>query len=158
MSGVKGRSGRKKTQSTTLKESLNRLEGDIPSIIEALKQAAYGKAVKCKACGAETALREPDIVACTYLIDRVVGKPVAKSEVDVTSHIEFSADQAARILMRISQGMIESPQIQGVTCLNLPLSTGGNEGVTCLTDAGISEGITVDVEGVTLKAGDESTQ
>lgn len=93
-------SGKKKLPGTTLTEALRSLEGDIPGIIEQLKQLAYGKPVICPSCGAEVGINKIDREAAIYLIDRVLGKPKQVQEVDITHTIELSADQCEALIER----------------------------------------------------------
>ena len=114
-------SGPRKLQSTTLKEAISNLEGDIPSIIEELKRLAYGKPVICE-CGREVGLRQIDREAAIYLIDRVLGKPTQRTEVDVTERIELTPLQIERIIERyqIAEIAMQSPPKQLLPMQLLP--------------------------------------
>ena len=92
-------SGARKQPITTLKESLANLEGDIPGIIDELKKLAYGKPVKCE-CGREVKLKQIDREAAIYLIDRVLGKPTQRTEVDITERIVLTSVQIDKIIQR----------------------------------------------------------
>lgn len=92
--------GRKKKPTTQLKDAINHLEGDIPSIIDKLKQLAYGEPVKCPKCGVAVGISKIDRDAAIYLIDRILGKPKQVSEVDITHKIELSADQCHALYLR----------------------------------------------------------
>ena len=93
-------SGPRKLPSTTLKEAISNLEGDIPGIIEELKKLAYGKPVLCPECGHEVGLKQIDREAAIYLIDRVLGKPTQRTEVDITDRIVLTSVQIERIMQR----------------------------------------------------------
>jgi len=92
-------SGPRKLPSTTLKEAISKLEGDIPGIIEELKKLAYGKPVKCE-CGREVGLKQIDREAAIYLIDRVLGKPAQRTELDITERIVLTSVQIEKIIQR----------------------------------------------------------
>ena len=93
-------SGPRKLPSTTLKEAISNLEGDIPGIIEELKKLAYGKPVLCPECGHEVGLKQIDREAAIYLIDRVLGKPTQRTEVDITERIVLTSVQIEKIMQR----------------------------------------------------------
>lgn len=104
-------SGRKPLPKTDLKNALSQLEGDIPGIIERLKRLAYGKPVHCPVCGAEVGISKIDRDAAIYLIDRVLGKPKQQTDVDVTHHIELSADQCQELIARQTAALNEAKQL-----------------------------------------------
>ena len=91
-------SGPRKLPSTTLKEAISNLEGDIPGIIEELKKLTYGKPVKCE-CGREV-VKQIDREAAIYLIDRVLGKPAQRTELDITERIVLTSVQIDKIMQR----------------------------------------------------------
>ena len=93
-------SGPRKLPSTTLKEAISKLEGDVPGIIEELKKLAYGKPVLCPECGHEVGLKQIDREAAIYLIDRVLGKPTQRTEVDITERIVLTSVQIEKIMQR----------------------------------------------------------
>lgn len=95
MSGKKGRSGRKKEPTTVIKEALDKLEGDIPQLLASLK---------------ERAIEKGDIVALTYLIDRILGKPTQKSELDLSGEIEIAPAMMRQLLETARRHSIESRQ------------------------------------------------
>jgi len=64
MTGVKGRSGRKKAPNTVVQEAIDGVRDDLPAIFEALAEKAKG--------GSET--------AAIYLINRILGMP--KQQID----------------------------------------------------------------------------
>lgn len=102
--------------SLTLKEALSNLEGDIPGIIQELKKLAYGKPVRCE-CGREVGLKQIDREAAIYLIDRVLGKPTQKTEVDITERIELTSVQIDRLIQRYqiaSRLMLPGPKEENV--------------------------------------------
>ena len=92
-------SGPRKLPSTTLKEAISNLEGDIPGIIEELKKLAYGKPVICE-CGRKVGLKQIDREAAIYLIDRVLGKPAQRTELDITERIVLTSVQIEKIMQR----------------------------------------------------------
>ena len=88
----------KHLKARSIKTALEHLEGDIPGIIEELKKLAYGKPVKCE-CGRKVG-KQIDREAAIYLIDRVLGKPAQRTEVDITERIVLSSVQIERIMQR----------------------------------------------------------
>ena len=106
-------SGPRKLQSTTLKEAISSLEGDIPGIIAELKKLAYGKPVLCPECGHAVGLKQIDREAAIYLIDRVLGKPTQRTEVDITEKIVLTSVQIEKIIQRYqlaSRLMLPAPE------------------------------------------------
>ena len=98
-------SGAKKLPGTQLNEALRSLEGDIPGIIDQLKQLASGEPVICPHCGQDVGIKRGDREAAIYLIDRVLGKPKQISEIDYTHRIELSGDQCDKLIemMKVKQ-------------------------------------------------------
>ena len=88
----------KHLKARSIKTALEHLEGDIPGIIEELKKLAYGKPVKCE-CGREVG-SSIDREAAIYLIDRVLGKPAQRTELDITERIVLSSVQIDKIMQR----------------------------------------------------------
>ena len=103
-------SGRKAAPKRSLKLALEELQGDIPDLLDRLTEIAKGRLVwcpecgatitKCPECGAAIVARVPDLEACKYLVDRILGRPAQHVEVDVTHRVELSAGQCAEILQR----------------------------------------------------------
>ena len=90
----------KHLKARSIKTALEHLEGDIPGIIEELKKLAYGKPVLCPECGREVGLKQIDREAAIYLIDRVLGKPAQRTEIDVTERIVLTSVQIEKIIQR----------------------------------------------------------
>jgi hypothetical protein len=112
MSGVKGKSGRKRTATNELKKRLEKLEKEeLSDIIDALVAVASGAPMLCPHCGENTGFHaDIDVQACTYLIDRIMGKPKQQTEISVTEKIVLTADQSFKILARARQAQIEFEQ------------------------------------------------
>ena len=89
----------KHLKARSIKTALEHLEGDIPGIIEELKKLAYGKPVICE-CGRKVGLKQIDREAAIYLIDRVLGKPAQRTEVDITERIVLNSVQIEKIMQR----------------------------------------------------------
>ena len=89
----------KHLKARSIKIALEHLEGDVPGIIEELKKLAYGKPVICE-CGREVGLKQIDREAAIYLIDRVLGKPTQRTEVDITERIVLTSVQIEKIMQR----------------------------------------------------------
>ena len=102
MSGIKGRSGRRRTATNELKLRLDKLERiELSHIIDNLVLLASGNPLICPHCNLDTLIRvDIDITACTYLIDRIMGKPKQSTDMTITDRIVLSADQALKILAR----------------------------------------------------------
>lgn len=76
MSGIKGKSGRKKTPSTLVNEALNLVDQKLPDIFQALIKRAT----------------EGDRDAQIYLIDRRLGRPKQETDLRVKGIIAFTAE------------------------------------------------------------------
>ena len=102
----------KHLKARSINTALEHLEGDIPGIIEELKKLAYGKPVICE-CGREVGLKQIDREAAIYLIDRVLGKPTQRTELDITERIVLTSVQIERIMQRYqlaSRLMLPAPE------------------------------------------------
>jgi len=81
-------------------KSLQELERDIankaPYIVEELEKLT--KPFPCPHCGNEIRIIDKDVGM--YLVDRALGKPKQKQEIDVTQTIQLSADQIDDLLTR----------------------------------------------------------
>ena len=108
----KGYRRTKKLETPSLQEVEKRLALRVPELIEKLEELT--KPILCPNCGIH--IRTPDREAIVYLIDRAMGKPVQKHELDVTETIRLDADQIDTILLRI----LSSPQAIEYFRLRLP--------------------------------------
>ena len=81
-------------------KSLQELERDIankaPYIVEELEKLT--KPFPCPHCGNEIRIIDKDVGM--YLVDRALGKPKQKQEIDVTQTIQLSADQIDELLTK----------------------------------------------------------
>jgi len=113
MAGIKGKSGRKKLPGRVLQDGLDKLQGDIPKLLERLKIQAYGKPIMCQFCGRETGENRIDRDSAIYLIDRILGKPKQVSEVDLLARTELTSTQALKMYNQIqgyaAQYSLENP-------------------------------------------------
>lgn len=107
MAGVKGKSGRKKSNIRTLKDALTKLEGDLPSIVEKLKSLAFGRKVECPFCHKELPILKPDREAAIYLIDRIMGRPKQIAETNITQTIQLKADDCFMLMELAAQRAAE---------------------------------------------------
>ena len=113
MTGVKGRSGRKRIPRTALRQALTELEGDVPGLFARLKEIAHGRLFVCPSCGAMVdkcpacfkplKVTVPDVEAAKYLVDRVLGRPRQQVEVDVLHTVQLTAGQCRLLLERGAQ-------------------------------------------------------
>jgi hypothetical protein len=85
MSGIKGRSGRKKTPSTLVNEALARVDQRLPELFEVL----IGRAIA------------GDKDAAIYLIDRKLGKPCISVDQRVRGVIGITADERRTAIMEV---------------------------------------------------------
>lgn len=133
MPGIAGRSGRHKPPGKVLQEGLDKLQGDIPALLEALKKQAYGVGIVCQFCGRETGENRIDRDSAIYLIDRILGKPKQISEVDLMARTELTSGQALKMYRQI-QGYAEQyaleqpgPLLDQVKLLSLASSKDASE-------------------------------
>jgi len=103
MAGVKGRSGPRKSPTSQLREGLEQLQGDIPGILEKLKDLAFGKPIVCQHCGGETGQKGIDREAAIYLVDRIMGKPKQVQEVDLLARTELTSSQALKMYHQLEE-------------------------------------------------------
>ena len=116
MSGKKGRSGRRKSPTTAMKQALDELRGDIPELISHLKAiATLTNEAKCPHCG--HTFRVPgagDREALKYLIDRVMGKAAQSIEIDNSEAIGSAFAKAIFTEAR-KQRALQEPRIKVIT-------------------------------------------
>ena len=78
----------------TLQELEEYLANNAPEYIEKLEQ--YTKSFPCPSCGAQIELLDKDVGM--YLVNRAMGTPKTRTEVDITHNIALSADQIDGLL------------------------------------------------------------
>lgn len=115
--GPRPGAGRKKTPSTQLKDSIEAI--NIPKIVKNLEKWSEGKEVICPHCSERTGVYVPDTVALQAgieLLNRRLGKPVQRQEIDITSHVQFNADQLDTIVRNHLPQIVEiyGPEIRGL--------------------------------------------
>ena len=92
-------SGRKKAPGTQLRDAIEEI--DVSRIVKNLEGWSKGKEVICPKCLEHTGVYVPDTVAlqsAIELLNRRLGKPVQRQEIDVTSHVQLNADQIDQVL------------------------------------------------------------
>ena len=89
----------KKLKGRTLAEIEAELAYKVPDLVAELEKIS--KPLPCPHCGEMIPLADRD--AIIYLIDRAMGKPKQRSEIDVTQSIVFSADQIEAIISRLCE-------------------------------------------------------
>jgi len=97
--GPRPGAGRKKTPSTQLKDSIEAI--NIPKIVKNLEKWSEGREVICPRCSERTGIYVPDTVAlqsAIELLNRRLGKPVQRQEIDITHKIQLNADQIDQVL------------------------------------------------------------
>lgn len=100
MSGVKGRSGRKKSPSTMVDEALETVDQALPDIFTGLIERAKGLKVAIDQ-GDVIFTREPDREAAIYLIDRVLGRPKQAIDQRMTLDVQISPDERMQKLLEV---------------------------------------------------------
>ena len=101
-------SGPRKKPSTQLKDAI--AEINIPKIVRNLEKWSQGKEVICPHCQECTGVYVPDTVAlqsAIELLNRRLGKPVQKTELDVTHNIQLNADQLDSLLVNHLPRIVE---------------------------------------------------
>ena len=109
------RAGFRRTKGYKTK-SLQELERDIankaPYIVEELEKLT--KPFPCPHCGNEIRIVDKDVGM--YLVDRALGKPKQKHEVDIAENIQLNADQIDMVLKNHLPQIVElyKPEIRGL--------------------------------------------
>jgi hypothetical protein len=101
----------KKINSTSLEDIEKQLARRVPDIISELQKLT--KPIPCPHCGNEVRFIDKDVGM--YLVDRVMGRPKQKTEVDITQSIQLTADQVDLLIHRyeIAQRALLGPVIEG---------------------------------------------
>ena len=115
MSGVKGRSGRRKKPSTLVNEALDAVRQDLPELFKSLRTMAV-----------ESGDRE----AAIYLIDRILGRPKQQTELDLSGGQELGAGLLVQLFKILTerQKELESGAVKA-------LPPGDNGDKTALVEA-----------------------
>jgi hypothetical protein len=106
MSGVKGRSGRRKTRKHEVEEAFDAVRGQMPEFFQALADLAVGLYVVTPGKDGEPIRayqKPPDKEAAMYLIDREYGKPRISLDQRLTHEVELSADSIISALAEARQ-------------------------------------------------------
>ena len=85
-----------KYKSKTLQELEQELALKAPDIVAELEKLT--KPIECPNCGNSIKVIDKDVGM--YLIDRVLGKPKQRTEVDITETIQLTADQVDMLIER----------------------------------------------------------
>ena len=99
-----------KLATVPLEEVERRLALRVPFIIEELERLT--KPIPCPSCG--NAIRVIDKDVGMYLVDRVMGRPKQRTEVDITERIILTADQVDMLIerYRIAQGAVIEAEVK----------------------------------------------
>jgi len=92
-------SGRTKAPGTQLRDAIEEI--NIPKIVKNLEKWSQGKEVICPKCLEHTGVYVPDTVAlqsAIELLNRRLGKPVQRQEIDITTTIQLNADQIDQVI------------------------------------------------------------
>jgi len=117
-------SGRTKAPGTQLRDAIEEI--NIPKIVKNLEKWSQGKEVICPRCTERTGVYVPDTVAlqsAIELLNRRLGKPVQRQEIDITTTIQLNADQIDQVLRN------HLPQIVELYRSEIMLLTEGKEGI-----------------------------
>ena len=92
-------SGRPYEPKRQLKDAIASI--NIPKIVKNLEKWSTGHEVTCPHCQERTGVYVPDTVAlqsAVELLNRRLGKPVQRQEIDITQTIQLNADQLDNVL------------------------------------------------------------
>ena len=98
--GVRPGAGRKRSLRLEWRDAIDNI--DVAGLVKKLEEYAEGKPVICSVCGNECG-RLPDtlaIQAAIELLNRRLGKPVQKTELDITERIVLTSVQIEKIMQR----------------------------------------------------------
>jgi len=84
----------KRHKALSLEEVERNIVDKVPYYVEELEKLT--KPYFCPHCGNENRIIDKDVAM--YLIDRAMGKPKQKQEIDITEKVQFNADQLDRII------------------------------------------------------------
>ena len=106
-------SGRPYEPKRQLKDAIEAI--NIPKIVKNLEKWSTGHEVTCPKCLERTGVYVPDTVAlqsAVELLNRRLGKPVQRQELDITSHVQFNADQLDMILENHLPQIVDRYRVQ----------------------------------------------
>ena len=92
-------SGPRKKIKGQLRDAIQNIDAE--ALFKKLGEFAEGHSVICPYCNKDTGTYTADgvvIEAIKELLNRRLGKPVQRQEIDVTSHIQLDADQINKLL------------------------------------------------------------
>jgi len=110
-------SGRKKHPGRQLRDAIDAI--NIPQIVKRLEKWSKGNKVICPHCMKDTGISVPDTVAlqsAIELLNRRLGKPVQRQQIDVTQTIQLNADQIDEVIRKHLPQIVEmyKPEIAGL--------------------------------------------
>jgi len=103
MSGVKGRSGRRKTRKQEIEDAFETVRGRIPDFFQSLADMAVGIYVVMPGKDGEPVRayqKPPDKEAATYLIDREYGKPRISLDQRLKTEVELDPSKMLEAMRR----------------------------------------------------------
>jgi len=92
-------SGRKKKPGRALRDAIEAI--NVEEIVNNLREWAKGKEIVCPHCNQRTGAFTADTVAlqsAIELLNRRLGKPIQRHEVDITETIQLNADQIDTVM------------------------------------------------------------
>ena len=98
--GVRPGAGRKRSLRLEWRDAIDNI--DVAGLVKKLEEYAEGKPVICSVCGNECG-RLPDtlaIQAAIELLNRRLGKPTQRTELDITERIVLTSVQIEKIMQR----------------------------------------------------------
>ena len=106
-------SGRPYEPKRQLKDAIASI--NIPKIVKNLEKWSTGHEVTCPHCQERTGVYVPDTVAlqsAVELLNRRLGKPVQRQEIDITQTIQLNADQLDMILENHLPQIVDRYRVQ----------------------------------------------
>ena len=101
-------SGRTKLVKREVRDAINEI--NVEEIFSNLREWAKGTPIVCSYCGKDTGARTADTVAlqsAIELLNRRLGKPVQRHEVDITETIQLNADQIDQVIRKHLPQIVE---------------------------------------------------
>lgn len=102
MTGIKGRSGIRKDSSIAINRALVNVRNSLPGLFKELKKLAKGKRLRCPKCK-YTLDYVPNLDAIKLLIEHGIGKPLQRTEIDISGRLELSGEQLSHWLDRLHE-------------------------------------------------------
>ena len=119
----------KKIEGKTLADIERELVYRVPDLVKRLEELTHP--ITCPSCGHQVKTVDRD--AIIYLIDRAMGKPTQRQEIDITQTYQFNADQLDTIIRNNLPQVVEIYRTEIIPLLGdyegkklLPMSNSSN--------------------------------